>query len=206
MDTGRDVAETELGKVATHDRNSFHQMNKDWGAGFEDDRAEFDDDPVLPGRKRQLTLASACILGNELCERLAFYSIQTNLGLYLKKVMGYPADTASQLLQVWKGTVYLTPLLGAYLADAVLGRFWVILIFSSVYFLGLLGITLINVIPATKPSKTSLPPAGIDTSRAIFCPASAALVATSLRRPAHVRGRGAPPSSTSSTLVSTSAA
>jgi hypothetical protein len=69
MDTGRDVAETELGKVATHDRNSFHQMNKDWGAGFEDDRAEFDDDPVLPGRKRQLTLASACILGE--CARPA---------------------------------------------------------------------------------------------------------------------------------------
>jgi hypothetical protein len=52
------------------------------------------------------------------------------LGLYLKQYMGYPADTASQLLQVWKATVYLTPLLGAFLADAYLGRFWVILIFS----------------------------------------------------------------------------
>jgi hypothetical protein len=43
-------------------------------------------------------------------------------GLYLKKVLGYPADTASQLLQIWKATVYLTPLIGAYLADAVMGR------------------------------------------------------------------------------------
>lgn len=56
-------------------------------------------------------------------------------GLYLKKVLGYPADQASQLLQVWKATVYLTPLLGAYLADAVMGRFWVILVFSCIYFL-----------------------------------------------------------------------
>jgi dipeptide/tripeptide permease len=30
--------------------------------------------------------------------------------------------------------VYLTPLLGAYLADAVMGRFWVIFAFSLVYF------------------------------------------------------------------------
>jgi peptide/histidine transporter 3/4 len=30
--------------------------------------------------------------------------------------------------------VYITPLLGAYLADALLGRFWTILIFSLVYF------------------------------------------------------------------------
>lgn len=27
------------------------------------------------------------------------------MGLYLKKVLGYPADQASQLLQVWKATV-----------------------------------------------------------------------------------------------------
>jgi hypothetical protein len=38
-------------------------------------------------------------------------------------------------LQVWKATVYLTPLIGAYLADALIGRFWVILVFSCIYFL-----------------------------------------------------------------------
>jgi dipeptide/tripeptide permease len=37
--------------------------------------------------------------------RLAFYGLSTNMGLYLKKVLGYPADQASQLLQVWKATV-----------------------------------------------------------------------------------------------------
>lgn len=31
--------------------------------------------------------------------------------------------------------MYLTPLVGAYLADAVLGRFWVILVFSTIYFI-----------------------------------------------------------------------
>jgi hypothetical protein len=37
--------------------------------------------------------------GNEVCERLAYYGIQTNMGLYLKNYAGYPADQASQLLQ-----------------------------------------------------------------------------------------------------------
>jgi peptide/histidine transporter 3/4 len=36
---------------------------------------------------------------------------------------------------VWKATVYLTPLVGAYFADAILGRFWVILVFSVIYFI-----------------------------------------------------------------------
>lgn len=45
-----------------------------------------------------------------------------------------PVSAVAQL-QVWKATVYLTPLIGAYLADAVMGRFWVILVFSIIYFI-----------------------------------------------------------------------
>jgi peptide/histidine transporter 3/4 len=78
--------------------------------------------------------------------------------LYLKKELGYPADKASQLLQAWKGTTYLTPLAGAYLADALLGRFWVILIFSAVYLVGLLGLTLVNWIPGIRPVNGAPPP------------------------------------------------
>ncbi|KAF6260843.1 POT family-domain-containing protein [Scenedesmus sp. NREL 46B-D3] len=106
--------------------------------------------------------------GNELCERLAFYGLQTNMGLYLKKELGYPADTASQLLQVWKATVYLTPLLGGYLADAVMGRFWVILVFSIIYFVGMLGITMVNLLPQIKPSRDAAPLAGLATTQAVF--------------------------------------
>eukprot|EP00879_Flechtneria_rotunda_P000926 GHRR01001055.1.p1 GENE.GHRR01001055.1~~GHRR01001055.1.p1 ORF type:complete len:523 (+),score=105.75 GHRR01001055.1:1216-2784(+) len=90
------------------------------------------------------------------------------MGLYLKNILGYQADTASQLLQVWKATVYLTPLIGAYLADAVMGRFWVILVFSIVYMLGMLGITLVNLIPALKPLAGITPPVGMSATRDIF--------------------------------------
>uniref|UniRef100_A0A383VGU9 Major facilitator superfamily (MFS) profile domain-containing protein n=1 Tax=Tetradesmus obliquus TaxID=3088 RepID=A0A383VGU9_TETOB len=148
-------------------KDEFESLDRDFGVKAEVEG--LDDDPILPHRKRMLFLACACILGNELCERLAYYGLQTNMGLYLKKVIGYPADQASQLLQVWKATVYLTPLIGAYLADAVMGRFWVILVFSIIYFFGMLGITLVNVIPAIKPIKGGPePPAGIGATKGVF--------------------------------------
>lgn len=148
-------------------REELENLDRDFGVKAEVEG--LDDDPILPHRKRMLFLACACILGNELCERLAYYGLQTNMGLYLKKVIGYPADQASQLLQVWKATVYLTPLIGAYLADAVMGRFWVILVFSFIYFLGMLGITLVNIIPAIKPMKGGPePPAGIGATKGVF--------------------------------------
>lgn len=39
------------------------------------------------------------------------------------------------------GTCYITPLLGAFLADAYLGRYWVILMFSVFYMVGLSGLS-----------------------------------------------------------------
>lgn len=126
--------------------SSREELEENFGTKDVDDL-----DPVVPHRKRQLFIACACILGNELCERLAYYGLQTNMGLYLKQYMGYPADTASQLLQVWKATVYLTPLLGAFLADAYLGRFRVILIFSVLYLIGMAGVTALNIIPSIRP-------------------------------------------------------
>jgi hypothetical protein len=54
----------------------------------------------------------------------------------------------------------------------------VILVFSCVYFVGMLGITLVNLIPAIAPSKTAQPPAGIDTTRSIFWVSAAAHAAS----------------------------
>jgi peptide/histidine transporter 3/4 len=64
--------------------------------------------------------------------------------------------------------VYLTPLLGAFLADAYLGRYWVIISFSCLYFVGMLGVTLVNVIPATKPQMLKPPQSGYNITRGVF--------------------------------------
>ena len=73
-------------------------------------------------------------VGNEFCERLAFYGLATNLVTYITRVMG--GDPASAAIQVslFEGTCYMTPLLGAVLADSKWGRYRTILVFSSIYF------------------------------------------------------------------------
>lgn len=66
-------------------------------------------------------------------------------------------------LQLWKATMYLMPLLGAYLADAVMGRFWVILVFSLLYFLvrGPRAVcSRLSYYPSTAPSRQSRPTTG----------------------------------------------
>ncbi|KAF8073093.1 NPF8.3 [Scenedesmus sp. PABB004] len=165
-DSGRPARAMEHSGDAIEERETRAELEKEFGI---QEKAGLDYAEIPKGRKSRLAAACACILGNELCERLAYYGLQTNMGLYLKKVLGYQADQASQLLQVWKATVYLTPLLGAYLADAVMGRFWVILVFSIVYFIGMGGITLVNIIPALKPVKGGPdPPAGMNATRGAF--------------------------------------
>ena len=82
--------------------------------------------------------AQACITrparaGNEFCERLAFYGLSANLSIYLIEVMGLSVSDASVQVSLFTGTAYLTPLLGAWLADGYWGRFRTILVFSSIY-------------------------------------------------------------------------
>ncbi|KAI8467277.1 MAG: POT family-domain-containing protein [Monoraphidium minutum] len=120
-------------------------------------------------RRNRLVAACSCILGAETAERLAYYGLATNLSLYAKGFLGYPAAEATSMLQAWKATVYLTPLLGAYLADAYLGRFWVILLFSSLYLVGLSGVTAVNAVPSVAPRFHATPLGGsFRPTRALF--------------------------------------
>ncbi len=73
--------------------------------------------------------------------RLAFYGLVTNLIIYLSSVMGQTAASAAVSVSIFQGTCYLTPLLGAYLADTLYGRYKTILAFSWVYFAGLVLLT-----------------------------------------------------------------
>lgn len=118
-----------------------------------------DEEELSPQRKKHLWTVCPLILGNEFCERLAYYGVSSNMVMYLKLVLGYSNADASARVAVWSGTCYLTPLIGAYLADAYLGRFAVILVFSLVYFVGLLSLTLSaslsassDVSPSSSPS------------------------------------------------------
>lgn len=72
-------------------------------------------------------------IGYEVFERMAFYGISTNLVIYLSNKFHEGTVKSSNNVTNWVGTVWLTPLIGAYIADAHLGRYWTFLISSAVY-------------------------------------------------------------------------
>lgn len=70
------------------------------------------------------------LIGRFQCCRL-----MSNMVIYMTRIMGYEPAFASVQLMLFEGTCYLTPILGAWLADSAWGRFKTILVFSIIYFL-----------------------------------------------------------------------
>eukprot|EP01018_Ginkgo_biloba_P028582 Gb_41117 [translate_table: standard] len=91
------------------------------------------------------------ILGNECCERLAYYGINTNLVNYLKNGFNQSNATAANNVTNWSGTCYITPLIGAFVADSYWGRYWTIAVFSAVYLIGMIILTVSATVPKLKP-------------------------------------------------------
>ncbi|KAL7136316.1 hypothetical protein ABFS83_10G021500 [Erythranthe nasuta] len=106
-----------------------------------------------PANKDKTGTWKACrfILVTECCERLAYYGMGTNLVNYLTTRLGLGNVAASNSVTNWSGTCYITPLLGAFLADSYLGRYWTIATFSSIYVLGMALLTMSASIPGLKP-------------------------------------------------------
>ncbi|CAK9139433.1 unnamed protein product, partial [Ilex paraguariensis] len=90
--------------------------------------------------------------GTECCERLAYYGMSSNLLLYFKNKLNQHSVTASTNRSNWSGTCYITPLIGAFLADAYLGRYWTIASFSIIYVIGMALLTLSASVPGLKPT------------------------------------------------------
>jgi peptide/histidine transporter 3/4 len=67
--------------------------------------------------------------------------MSSNLVFYFTKRFHQPNATASKNVADWSGTCCITPLIGAFLADAYLGRYWTIFYFSIVYVI----VSLINL-------------------------------------------------------------
>ncbi|KAL7240060.1 hypothetical protein ACSBR2_005843 [Camellia fascicularis] len=110
------------------------------------------------------------ILGTECCERLAYYGIATNLVTYLTTKLHEGNVSAARNVTTWSGTCYLTPLIGAVLADAYWGRYWTIAAFSTIYFIGMCTLTLSATIPALKPAECvdSICPSATTSQYAVF--------------------------------------
>lgn len=95
------------------------------------------------------------ILANECCERLAYYGMSTNLVNYMKTRLSMLSTTAANSVTNWSGTCYIMPLLGAFVADAYLGRFYTIASFMIIYIFGLTLLTMSASVKGLKPICTN---------------------------------------------------
>lgn len=96
--------------------------------------------------------AAAIILGVETLESLAFYGISTDLVMYIRKILHEDNASSAASVSTWVGTGYLTPFLGAYLADSYWGRYKIISISFVIYLLGMIIVTLSASISSLKPA------------------------------------------------------
>lgn len=89
------------------------------------------------------------ILGVEFCECMAFFAIARNLVSYLTTVLHESKVTAARNVSAWAGTCFLTPLIGAFLADTYLGRYLTMVVSLPVYFVGMLVLTVSASVPTS---------------------------------------------------------
>ncbi|GFZ20197.1 peptide transporter 3 [Actinidia rufa] len=97
--------------------------------------------------------ACSFIVGYEVFERMAYYGIASNLVIYLAGKLHEGTVKSSNNVTNWVGTVWIMPLLGAYIADAHLGRYWTFIISSAIYLVGMCLLTLAVSLPALRPPK-----------------------------------------------------
>ncbi|KAF8781237.1 hypothetical protein HU200_000656 [Digitaria exilis] len=104
-----------------------------------------------PASKNHTGKWRACysILGGEFCGALAYYGVGTNLVSYLTKEHKQSNVAAASNIASWQGTCYLSPLLGAFLADSYWGRHRTILISLTTFTVGMILLTLSAIVPAS---------------------------------------------------------
>ncbi|TYH64185.1 hypothetical protein ES332_D07G248500v1 [Gossypium tomentosum] len=136
-----------MAKVLAEEKGSANGRDDDY---TEDGSVDLKGRPVL----RSITgrwKACSFIVGYEVFERMAYYGIASNLVVYLTRELHEGTVKSSNNVNNWVGTVWITPVLGAYIADAHLGRYWTFLIASAIYLSGMCLLTLVVSVPALRP-------------------------------------------------------
>ncbi|XP_023538659.1 protein NRT1/ PTR FAMILY 6.1 [Cucurbita pepo subsp. pepo] len=109
--------------------------------------------PIADLSKTGGWIAAFFIFGNEMAERMAYFGLSVNMVAFMFYVMHMPFTTSSDAVNNFLGISQASSVLGGFIADAYLGRYWTIAIFTTIYLGGLIGITLCATISAFVPNQ-----------------------------------------------------
>ena len=126
--------------------------------GVQDESSSYTSDGTVdfyrqPALKQSTGNWRACffILGAEFSECLCFSAVAKNLVTYLTTVLHESNVDAARNVSTWVGSCFLTPVIGAFLADSYWGRYSTIAVFLSVYIVGMLIMTSSAALPFLLP-------------------------------------------------------
>uniref|UniRef100_A0A3Q3EU96 Solute carrier family 15 member 1b n=1 Tax=Labrus bergylta TaxID=56723 RepID=A0A3Q3EU96_9LABR len=97
------------------------------------------------------------IVVNEFCERFSYYGMRAVLVLYFKYFLKWDDDLATTIYHTFVAFCYLTPILGAIIADSWLGKFKTIVYLSIVYTLGQIVMAISAIHDITDTNKDGIP-------------------------------------------------
>lgn len=110
----------------------------------------------LPDYKMSKTggwIAAFFIFGNEMAERMAYFGLSVNMVAFMFYVMHRPFEVSANAVNNFLGISQASSVLGGFLADAYLGRYWTIAIFTNIYLAGLTGITICATMKTLVPNQ-----------------------------------------------------
>ncbi|KAL3649913.1 hypothetical protein CASFOL_006316 [Castilleja foliolosa] len=100
-------------------------------------------------------IAAFFIFGNEMAERMAYFGLSVNMVAFMFYVMHQPFENSANAINNFLGISQASSVLGGFLADAYLGRYRTIAIFTTIYFVGLTGITLSATMNVLMPNQAN---------------------------------------------------
>ncbi|NXP47668.1 S15A1 protein, partial [Heliornis fulica] len=97
------------------------------------------------------------IIINEFCERFSYYGMRAVLVLYFKYFLQWDDNLSTAIYHTFVALCYLTPILGALIADSWLGKFKTIVSLSVVYTIGQAVMSVSSINDLTDHNKDGFP-------------------------------------------------
>ncbi|KAJ2716987.1 hypothetical protein H4R19_000296 [Coemansia spiralis] len=129
-------------RLAASEKLVQDNSSGDFGAGVNGFRIVEEPADMVRRVPGKLSFWTLLVVVLELCERLAYYGATLMFSIYLQEVLGRSKSQSVALNRVNQFMSYATTIFGAIVADKWLGKFKTIILFSLIYLIGLVVLTI----------------------------------------------------------------